>query len=142
MGSALRSNLSANLAAGRKRVCIAALSILVLSIGSARAQSIEAGRKSFAKCQVCHQLGDGARNLVGPHLNNLFGRRMGVVANYVYSPALARGDRVWDEENFTIYIRDPRRDTPGTKMAFLGISDAQEIKDLIAFLKQAARTNN
>ena len=34
----------------------------------------EAGKKVFNKCKACHAVGEGAKNKVGPALNDLFGR--------------------------------------------------------------------
>ncbi|MFX4431744.1 c-type cytochrome, partial [Acinetobacter baumannii] len=53
--------------------------------GAAMAQDVEAGQRSFAKCRACHQVGETARNLVGPELNGLFGRKPGSVEGYSYS---------------------------------------------------------
>ncbi|PZR93859.1 MAG: cytochrome c family protein, partial [Stutzerimonas stutzeri] len=39
---------------------------------SARAQDVAAGERSWNKCRACHQIGEGAKNLVGPQLNGLF----------------------------------------------------------------------
>ena len=32
-----------------------------------------AGERVFTQCRACHQVGETARNLVGPQLNGLFG---------------------------------------------------------------------
>src|SRR5438067_2455201 len=62
---------------------------LVASIalhGAARAQDVAAGEKVFAKCKVCHQVGEGAKNGVGPVLNGIVGRKAGSVEGYSYTP--------------------------------------------------------
>ncbi|WP_422678230.1 c-type cytochrome [Bosea beijingensis] len=102
----------------------------------AAAQDISAGERSFAKCRSCHQVGEGARNLVGPELNGLIGRRSGAVEGYSYSTANRNSGLTWDEATFAEYIKDPRAKIPGTKMIFVGIKSEKEIKDLTAFLKQ------
>jgi len=43
---------------------------------------------------------------------------------------------VWNEATFKEYIKDPKAKIPGTKMAFVGIKNDQEINDLWAYLKQ------
>jgi cytochrome c len=76
---------------------------------------------------------------VGPQLNGLFGRRAGSVPGFNYSPAYktpAVAEKVWAEDNFATYIRDPRAVTPGTRMVFLGVRDAAQIANLTAFLRQ------
>lgn len=98
-----------------------------------------AGERVFAQCRACHQVGETARNLVGPQLNGLFGRTAGSVAGYAYSAAFKTPEiaaKVWSEENFTTYIRNPRAVTPGTRMVFPGLRSDSQIENLIAYLKQ------
>ena len=110
---------------------------LLLTVqAGAQAQDIEAGQRSFNKCRACHQVGEGAKNLVGPHLNGLFGRKAGTVEGYNYTEANKNSGIVWDEAVFAEYIRDPKAKIPGTKMVFAGIRNDKEIGDLTAFLKQ------
>ena len=103
---------------------------------SANAQDVAAGEKSFNKCRACHQVGESAKNTVGPVLNGLFGRKSGTVEGYSYSEANKTSGITWDEATFADYIKDPKARIPGTKMSFAGIKNEQEIKDLTAFLKQ------
>jgi cytochrome c len=102
----------------------------------ASAQDLGAGERSWNKCRACHQLGESAKNLVGPQLNGLFGRTSGSVEGYSYSAANKNSGITWDDAVFAEYIRDPKAKIPGTKMVFAGIKNEQEIKDLTAFLKQ------
>ena len=103
---------------------------------SANAQDIAAGERSWNKCRACHQIGETAKNGVGPHLNGLFGRHTGAVEGYSYSTANKSADITWNEAIFAEYIKDPRAKIPGTKMIFAGIKNEKEIADLTAFLKQ------
>ena len=41
----------------------------------------------------------------------------------------------WDELTLTRYLRAPREVVPGTRMAFAGLNDDQELADVIAYLK-------
>jgi cytochrome c len=84
-------------------------------------------------------VGETTRNLVGPNLNGLFGRKAGSVAGFNYSPAFktpAVAEKVWSPENFAVYIRNPREVTPGTRMVFAGIRSDNQIADLVAYLRQ------
>ena len=110
--------------------------LLPLLAQPATAQDISAGERSFAKCRACHQVGESARNLVGPELNGLFGRHSGAVEGYSYSAANKNSGLTWDEATFREYIKDPKAKIPGTKMVFAGLKDDKKIDDLIAFLKQ------
>ena len=103
---------------------------------SARAQDAAAGEKVFAQCRACHQVGPTARNLVGPKLNGLFGRKAGTVEGYNYTEANKSSGIVWDEATFREYIKNPKAKIPNTKMVFAGLHDEQDIDDLIAYLKQ------
>src|SRR4051812_25949 len=106
------------------------------AISSAQAQDVAAGEKLFLQCRACHQVGDTAKNAVGPVLNGLFGRKAGTVEGYSYSPANKNSGITWDEATFREYIKDPKAKIPGTKMIFPGLKDEKRIDDLVAFLKQ------
>ena len=102
--------------------------------GSAQAQDVASGEKVFLQCKACHQVGDNAKNAVGPVLNGLFGRKAGMVEGYSYSPANKNSNLTWDEATFRDYIKDPKAKIPGTKMAFAGIKNEKEANDLWAYI--------
>ncbi len=77
-----------------------------------------------------------------PKQNGLDGRKAGSVANYQYSDANKNSGIVWNEATFKEYIKDPKAKIPGTKMAFAGIKNDQEINDLWAYLKQFDANGN
>jgi len=118
-----------------KKMVVAA-ALVVMSMGSAVGQDVQKGENSFKKCLVCHAIGPGAKNKIGPELNGLDGRKAGTVPDYSYSDANKNSGIVWNEANFKEYIKDPRAKVPGTKMTFAGIKNEQEINDLWAYLKQ------
>ena len=118
------------------KALIAAAALMTAWMGAASAQDVEKGAVAFKKCGICHKIGPGATNLVGPVLNGLNGRRSGSVAGFSYSDANKNSGIVWSEETFAEYIKDPRANIPGTKMIFAGIKNEQEIKDLWAYIKQ------
>ena len=114
----------------------AALLIVLSASQAANAQDLSAGERSFNKCRACHQVGETAKNGVGPELNGLFGRHTGTVEGYSYSAANKGANITWDEATFAEYIKDPKGKIPGTKMVFAGIKNEKEVADLTAFLKQ------
>jgi len=116
-----------------KRIILAVL-FVAAGFGQASAQDAAAGEKVFLLCKTCHQVGDSAKNAVGPVLNGLFGRKAGTVAGYSYTNSNKSSGITWDETTFSEYIKDPKAKVPGTKMAFAGVKDEQKIKDLIAYL--------
>ena len=108
----------------------------LLGATSAQAQDVAAGERVFAQCRACHQVGETAKNVIGPQLNGLFGRKAGSVEGFSYSPANKNSGLTWDEATFRDYIKDPRAKMPGTKMVYAGLKDEQRINDLVAYLKQ------
>jgi cytochrome c len=122
------------------RVSLVSLSLAVAMSaaagGAALAQDVAAGEKVFNKCRACHQIGETAKNSVGPELNGLFGRKSGTAAGYKFSDANVNSGITWSPEIFAEYIKDPKAKIPGTKMVFAGLKNEQEIKDLTAFLAQ------
>ncbi len=73
-------------------------------------------------------------NRVGPSLHGIIGRTAGTVAGYNYSTANKNSGAVWDEATLFAYLENPRAYIPGTKMAFVGLRDAQQRADIIAYL--------
>ena len=118
------------------RILMTAIVMITASAGVASAQDVGKGAVIFKKCGICHKIGPGATNLVGPELDGLDGRHSGSVAGFNYSDANKDSGIVWNEQTFAEYIKDPRAKIPGTKMIFAGIKNEQEIKDLWAYLKQ------
>lgn len=115
----------------------AALGMLVVAYsGEALAQDAAAGEKVFGVCKACHQIGENAKNAVGPVLNGIIGRKAGSVPGYTYSAANKDSGITWDEPTFREYIKDPKAKVPGTKMIYAGLKDEQKTNDLVAFLKQ------
>jgi cytochrome c len=123
---------------GYMRVFIIALGIGggLIAANPGSAQDAAAGEKIFVQCRACHQIGENAKNAVGPVLNGLFGRKAGTIEGYSYSPANKNSGITWDEATFREYIKDPKAKIPGTKMVFPGLKDPKQVDDIVAFLKQ------
>ena len=113
-----------------------AAALVSLSTGLALAQDLAAGTTTFKKFAICHDIGETAKNKVGPELNGIDGRSSGSAPGYNYSDANKKSGITWNEAAFMEYIKDPRAKIPGTKMIFPGIKNETEAKDLWAYLKQ------
>jgi cytochrome c len=118
------------------RILLVAALAFAASAGTAFAQDVEAGESSFKKCLPCHDIGEDARNKVGPVLNGLDGRKSGSVEGFSYSDANKNSGITWGEEAFKDYIKDPRGKIPGTKMIFAGVKNEKEVDNLWAYIKQ------
>lgn len=105
---------------------------------AAAAQDATAGERVFLKCKACHQVGEAARNLVGPQLNGIVGRAAGKMEGYAYSPQMQESGLTWDEATLAEYLRNPREKIPRNRMMFPGLKKETDIADIIAYLKQFA----
>lgn len=112
----------------------------LLASGSAAQQAqgdAKRGAQAYKVCAACHSLEPG-RNLTGPSLAHVFGRRAATVADFLrYSDALKRSGVVWNEQNLDAWLREPEKLIPGNEMAFPGIKSEAARRDLVAFLKAA-----
>ena len=100
--------------------------------------NVEAGKKAFSKCKGCHQLGAGAKDRIGPHLNEIFGRRAGAHESFKYSKSMQRAGidgLIWTAETLDAYIENPRALVSKTRMSFRGINDAVDRANLLAYLR-------
>jgi cytochrome c len=59
--------------------------LVITSASYAPAQDAAAGETAFRKCQPCHDVGEAAKNKLGPELNGLDGRKAGTAEGYSYS---------------------------------------------------------
>lgn len=118
---------------------VAAALMLAAPLEAALGQDAENGEQVYKQCRACHQIGEGARNLVGPQLNGIVGRKAGTIEGFKYSKAnkdAGAGGLVWTEENLFKYLENPLAFMPETNMRFAGVKDEGNRKDLIAYLKK------
>jgi cytochrome c len=94
----------------------------------------EAGRRIFAQCRSCHTIDEGAGHRVGPNLHAVFGREVGAAEGFTYSQAVQDADFVWDAEHLDHWLANPQTFLPGNRMAFVGVRDAAQRRDVIAYL--------
>ncbi len=115
-----------------------ALLALALCVPSAEAgDDPHAGKAAFdRKCASCHQVGPAARSGFGPQLNGIVGRKAGAADDYRYSSAMRGSGIVWSDKTLAAFLRAPERVVPGNRMRFWGIGSAQQIDDLLAYLRQ------
>jgi nitrite reductase (NO-forming) len=96
-----------------------------------------AGRLVFRKCQACHSM-DAGKNMLGPSLAGIMGRKAGAEAGYNYSPAMKQAGIVWDGKTLDAYLADPQKAVPGNKMPFPGLKTDHDRADVIAYLAASA----
>ncbi|WP_416537508.1 MULTISPECIES: c-type cytochrome [Phaeobacter] len=97
-------------------------------------------RQFMRKCSICHALGPGESRKAGPSLYDVFGRPAGTLAGYRYSQVLDGSDIIWGEATIdALFDLGPDHYIPGSKMPMQRITDPQDRRDLIAFLKRATK---
>jgi|SRR5262249_34068151 len=116
-----------------------AAALMMATSAVAQEGNAEEGAEVFKKCRACHDVGPEAKNKVGPLLNDIVGRKAGTIEGFNYSEAnKSAGGKglVWTEDVLFKYLENPLAFMAGTKMAFAGLKDPQDRKDIIAFLKK------
>ncbi|QGZ94988.1 c-type cytochrome [Terricaulis silvestris] len=96
--------------------------------------SYEGGRRVFAQCRSCHTIDAGGGNRVGPNLHGVFGREIGTAEGFTYSQAVQDANFVWDADHLDHWLANPQTFLPGNRMAFAGVRDETQRRDVIAYL--------
>lgn len=93
------------------------------------------GKAQFEKrCTGCHGLD---RDLEGPRLRGVYGRKAGNVSNYKYSDALRNAKLTWDETTLDKWLTNPDGLIPDNDMEF-HVANPDERAGIIAYLRQSS----
>lgn len=101
---------------------------------AADAGQVEAGKKLFSNCAVCHSVDPGTPSPAGPKLIAVVGRKIGGAEDFPYSQALKNAGGSWTPEKLDVFLKDPMAAYPGTSMAFGGLAKEADRKAIIAYL--------
>lgn len=101
----------------------------------AGATDAEAGARVFrTQCGACHVV-EAGKNRVGPSMFGIVGRTSGQVEGFRYSAANKDAKLTWTPEQLETYLTNPKAVIPGTTMAYVGLKNATQRADLIAYLE-------
>jgi cytochrome c len=100
----------------------------------ANANAVE-GAKVVKKCIACHSLDQGGANKIGPNLWKVLDGPKAHRSDFTYSKVLASAGGVWDEDSMFHFLHKPSKFLPGTKMSFIGLSNPQDIANVIAYFR-------
>jgi cytochrome c len=117
-----------------RRILIAAVALMFAGEVQAAGNAAN-GKTVFSRCAICHSVGKGEPNRIGPNLYGVVGRKAGTVTGFNYSSAMKNFGKVWTPELLDSYLTHPMVVVPGTKMSFAGISNAGQRSDVIAYLQ-------
>ena len=95
----------------------------------------KSGASKFGKCLICHGVAKGQVR-IGPNLFGIYNKPVGTVAGYSFSPAFkdwGKGKK-WDTATLDKWIANPHHEVPSTKMSFMGVTNAQDRADIIAYM--------
>jgi cytochrome c len=102
---------------------------------SVRAADPVAGEAVFkTQCGICHSPLAG-KNMVGPSLFGIVGRKSGTVEGFHYSAANKSAGLTWNADTLDKYLKAPREVMPGTTMTYAGLKDDSKRTDVIAYLE-------
>jgi len=92
------------------------------------------GEKVFKKCSACHMINDGGKNMIGPNLWGVIGRKAGSIGDYKYSKAMIAYAKEWSFEEMNAYLIKPQAYIKGTKMAFAGLRKEKDRASVILYM--------
>merc|ERR1712126_166116 len=96
-------------------------------------------KKIFAKaCAQCHTIDKGSKHKQGPNLNGVWNRKTGGADGFAYTEANKAKGIEWNAETLDVYLENPKKYIPGTKMVFAGLKKKKDRSDLIAYIKEAS----
>ncbi len=102
--------------------------------------SAENGRDGFKKCLACHTPDKGGRNLVGPNLWGVLGRKIAQAPGFNYSDGMKAHPGEWTWEELAKYLHSPVQAVPGNRMQFPGVKDSADLADLLAYIRTLSDT--
>ena len=127
-------------------IAVAAATMMMGGASVASAQDVQAyidadataGAAVFRQCGACHMVGPNAMQRVGPPLNGIVGGAWGAFDGFRYSDShIEAGEAqggVWTVSIMSEYLQNPRAMVPRTRMAFAGLRQEQQIRDVIKYL--------
>ena len=102
--------------------------------------SAENGAAIFKKCSACHTYEKGKGKAVGPNLWGVVNRPKASFEGFEYSNDMKAKGGNWTFADLSTFIAKPKSFVAGTKMLFNGLSNPEEVADVVAYLATLSDT--
>jgi cytochrome c len=113
--------------------------LLLAPAGAQAGADAKAGERTFAQCRACHKVAATGTSGIGPNLYGVAGRHAGTLPGFRYSPSMVAANRVWTDANLDAYLAAPARAVPGGRMAYVGLRNPVDRRNVLAYLKSVSR---
>ncbi len=98
------------------------------------------GEKVFKKCSACHMIAADGKNMIGPNLWGVIGRKTAEISDYKYSKALIAYNKDWNFEEMNGFLIKPQAHIKGTKMAFAGLRKEKDRASVILYINSKSNS--
>lgn len=112
---------------------VACLLLFFLLAAAAPVRAADGGEAFRINCAACHTV-DGASTVNGPSLKGVLWRKIAVLRDFRYSPALKAMVGAWTPSRLDAFLRNTQAFAPGTEM-FWTLDDAPTRRAIIDYLK-------
>ena len=131
-------------------VCLGTMFVTPVFADGHSAGDAAKGEKLFKKkCKACHDVGESAKNKVGPVLTDVIGRKAGAFEGFKFSKYMLQAGEeglVWTEEELFDYLKNPKKymrkklDNKKAKSKMvLKVKKDKQRANVIAYLKTLAK---
>ncbi len=96
--------------------------------------STSRGAVIASRCRGCHSV-EGSKAGLGPPLAGIMGRKIASYPEFQYTDALSQHSGRWTDETMREFLSSPQSFAPGTSMVLPGDFRAEQLEDLIQYLK-------
>lgn len=108
---------------------------VIIDIPSLLAKAdVDRGQKLSKACLMCHNFEKGKGPKIGPDLWGVVGANK-LREDYAYSAAMKAKGGSWTYDDLFNFLKSPQKFIPGTKMTFAGFKKAEDVADVVLYLR-------